>query len=349
MYDTLMQMGRWFGYRPGYLDLCRLYMTGELRDWFCHITEASEELRHEFDHMRLINGTPKDYGLKVRSHPEMMVTSSVKMRNGTEVDIDFAGSISETTVFSRSAEILQGNLEAAADLVSSLGPPSAENPVRQRAGREHRWQGASLWSGVPADKVIRFLTDYRTHRESYKVNSQQLAEFVTLKKARDELTAWDVVLLAGDGDGARIGLADTRLTVRSPRKRFASDEDQERRGIYIIRRLIAPRDEAIDLEEKEYAEALGDTIKAWQMDSGRSRRTTPPEIPAGPSIRAVRGRYHRSRGLLLVYALDPATAAVPFAGPIVGFAISFPSSSERVSVRYTVNNVFWQQEYAGEA
>jgi len=27
MYDTLMQMGRWFGYRPGYLDLCRLYTT----------------------------------------------------------------------------------------------------------------------------------------------------------------------------------------------------------------------------------------------------------------------------------------------------------------------------------
>ncbi|MEQ1673192.1 MAG: Z1 domain-containing protein, partial [Hyphomicrobium sp.] len=67
MYDTLMQMGRWFGYRPGYLDLCRLYMTKELRDWFCHITEASEELRREFDHMALLNQTPKDYGLKVRS------------------------------------------------------------------------------------------------------------------------------------------------------------------------------------------------------------------------------------------------------------------------------------------
>ena len=45
MYDTLMQMGRWFGYRPGYLDLCRLYTTSELISWFGHIAEASEELR----------------------------------------------------------------------------------------------------------------------------------------------------------------------------------------------------------------------------------------------------------------------------------------------------------------
>ena len=40
MYDTLMQMGRWFGYRPGYVDLCRLFTSRELNEWFCHITLA---------------------------------------------------------------------------------------------------------------------------------------------------------------------------------------------------------------------------------------------------------------------------------------------------------------------
>lgn len=44
MYDTLMQMGRWFGYRPGYLDLCRLYTSPDLVKWFAHIADASEEL-----------------------------------------------------------------------------------------------------------------------------------------------------------------------------------------------------------------------------------------------------------------------------------------------------------------
>jgi len=34
MYDTLMQMGRWFGFRGGYEDITRIYMTSDLSSWF---------------------------------------------------------------------------------------------------------------------------------------------------------------------------------------------------------------------------------------------------------------------------------------------------------------------------
>ena len=67
MYDTLMQMGRWFGYRPGYLDLCRLYTTADLTRWYRHIALASTELKLEFEHMAAIGATPRDYGLRVSS------------------------------------------------------------------------------------------------------------------------------------------------------------------------------------------------------------------------------------------------------------------------------------------
>src|SRR5206468_229711 len=33
-YDTLMQMGRWFGFRGGYEDLTRIHTTAELEGWF---------------------------------------------------------------------------------------------------------------------------------------------------------------------------------------------------------------------------------------------------------------------------------------------------------------------------
>ena len=69
MYDTLLQMGRWFGYRPGYVDLCRLYTTDELRDFYGHITMATAELKQEFDVMSATSMTPRDFGLRVRSHP----------------------------------------------------------------------------------------------------------------------------------------------------------------------------------------------------------------------------------------------------------------------------------------
>lgn len=46
-------------YRDGYLDLCRLYTTGEIVDWFGHIAEASEKMRSEFDHMAAVGEQPR--------------------------------------------------------------------------------------------------------------------------------------------------------------------------------------------------------------------------------------------------------------------------------------------------
>ena len=96
MYDTLMQMGRWFGYRPGYIDLCRLYTTDDLVEWFEHIGIASEELREEFDYMAASGATPREYGLKVQSHPVLMVTSRLKMRTARRLALSFSGNLLET-------------------------------------------------------------------------------------------------------------------------------------------------------------------------------------------------------------------------------------------------------------
>lgn len=350
MYDTLMQMGRWFGYRPGYLDLCRLYMTRELRDWFCHITEASEELRREFDLMAQLQQTPKDYGLKVKSHPELLVTSRVKMRNGTEVDINFSGSSSETVVLSRSIEILRNNIDATSELIDLLGPPTEFDPVRQRGQRNHEWKGGHLWTGVPAKAVVKFFRSYKTHKESHRVNAMQLAEFVSRKVERTELTSWTVAILSGDpGSPWQFGAQRGDMIKRKLHTRFVPEQEQVTRGAYLIGRLLAPRDEAIDLDGNGYAQALDETMASWQMDAGRSDRKGPPTTPSGPAIRAIRGRHHPERGLLLLYPLDPAIPGIDFSGPIMGFGVSFPSGGDQVLVKYTVNNVFWEQEYAGDA
>lgn len=79
-YDTLMQMCRWFGYRPNYDDLCRVFMSRESEAWYSFIAEAIEELYSELGIMRDRSFTPKDFGLKVREHPgAMIVTAKNKM------------------------------------------------------------------------------------------------------------------------------------------------------------------------------------------------------------------------------------------------------------------------------
>ena len=104
MYDTLMQMGRWFGYRDGYLDVCRIYTTEELAEWYRFIASASVELRQELDYMALINAEPKEFGLKVLDHPgQLAITSAGKRRDAETLDLSYSGYPGKllTTFFTR--------------------------------------------------------------------------------------------------------------------------------------------------------------------------------------------------------------------------------------------------------
>jgi hypothetical protein len=344
MYDTLMQMGRWFGYRPGYIDLCRLYTTNDLVEWFEHIADASEDLREEFDFMAASGATPREYGLKVQSHPVLIVTSQLKMRTARDLDLSFSGQLLETVTFHREAEILQGNLDAVGRFLSTLGGPESD-PRRQRNGSEHVWEGSHLWNGVPANDVIDFLAGYRSHREAHKVNSVLLAEFIRSLVSEGELIRWSVALIgASRGEGGmhtfRDGVA-VRMLQRSAHGRYPDR--------YSIGRLMSPRDEAIDLNEAAWMAALSETRRAFHADPARNGSAIEPDTPNGPAIRRVRPK---ERGVLFLYVLDPALAGEDAglpqgAPPVVGFALSFPASSSGVRVRYKVNNILWEQEYGG--
>jgi hypothetical protein len=112
MYDTLLQMGRWFGYREGYQDLCRIFMTEQAISWYAHISGAVEELREEFREMERLGLTPMDFGLKVRSHPTaLIVTAKNKMRAAEESvrEIALAGRFAETSRLINNAQTFADN------------------------------------------------------------------------------------------------------------------------------------------------------------------------------------------------------------------------------------------------
>lgn len=356
MYDTLMQMGRWFGYRPGYLDVCRLYTTGELEGWFRHITEASEELREEFDHMVSIGGTPKDYGLRVRSHPILMVTSRVKMRTARKLALSYSGELVETTVLHRDRAVLERNLAATERFIERLGAPVRDPDQLRPDGKRASWSGSLLWNNVPAQHVISFLGSYATHEGAYKVNSQILTEFIDKMSRQGELTHWTVAVLAGRSTTpVTLGGIDVAAVERAPDGRA---EHQERDRRYVIRRLLSPRDEGIDLDADAWAAALEQTRRAWASDPARGGKKSADEIadPNGPAIRYIRGHGHvetgvpqrPDRGLLLIYPLDPVTAGMNHKVPVIAAGVSFPSSTLSTKVEYAVNNVYWDQEYGGD-
>jgi hypothetical protein len=346
MYDTLMQMGRWFGYRPRYLDLCRLYTTDELVEWFRHIADASEELREEFDLMAATGGTPDKYGLKVQSHSVLMVTSRLKMRSARDLYLSFSGQLLETVTLHRDAEILIRNIAQTTRFLSALKNPEID-PIRRRGDGRQQWRGY-LWRDVPATDVVEFFSGYQTHRDAYKVSSAHIAEFIQSMSQAGELSKWTVALIGGGEGRPWSPLPDIRVDTLK-RKSNGSREDR-----YSIGRLLSSRDESIDLDEGEWEAALAATRIAWRSDAGRRNSTDEPDVPNGPAIRAVRGfgaegvQPHPERGVLLIYALDPAEAECDFptdTPPVIAVGVSFPGSDAGLRVRYKVNNVQWEQDY----
>ena len=339
MYDTLMQMGRWFGYRPGYIDLCRLYTTDDLIAWYRHIALASAELKREFEHMAAIGGTPRDYGLRVRTHPNgLQITGASKLRTGTEMKVSFSGTIAETVVLFSNPTILKTNAEAAESFVLRCEASAKRENDRSRA----------IWSHVPSDEVIRFLQDYRTHPEALKVNSDSMARFIGKKNADHALTEWEVVLLKGGTADMEFDIPPVGTVKLTKRERVLQDATKQ-----CVRRMVSRSDEFLDLTPEQYAAALAGTIAAWETKDPEKRSADKPTMPSGPFIRDARPR---ERGLLLIYPVqfyDKAANAdepdhpIPTDVPVYGIALSFPSAglSADDGISYRVNNVYWDQEF----
>jgi len=358
MYDTLMQMGRWFGYRPGYLDLCRLYTSPDLMRWFGHIADAAEELREEFDFMAEARLTPEQYGLKVMSHEVLTVTSPLKMRNAQTLSLTYSGTRPQTILFHRNAKMQEANLTATDALVGSLGVPSTRGPRYQRDGEADSWPSARLWRDVEVSKVLTFLGAYATHPNATSAKAQVLAEFISKMAEIGQLKKWSVALLA---DGSGVGEPHVfagGATVKSFPMR--TPDDPEPPGVkdpekFAIGVLTDPADETIDLGDDAWREALALTRAAWKPDPARGRVTL-PSVPSGRGIRAAREKLggEANRGLLLLYPLAPyaGKAKVPeklivpgWRRPIMAFAIAFPVSDSAIRVEYEVNLLYWMQEY----
>lgn len=349
MYDTLMQMGRWFGYRDGYLDVCRLYTSKEMVEWFGHIADAAEELRQEFDNMVAAGATPKQFGLRVKSHSVLTVTSRAKMRNARAMQLSYSGDLLQTIVFQNRKEDIKANFKATDRFIGALGP-SLDLNDQLFVPNGQKWNG-HLWRNVPALSVISFLRDYRTHPASFRIMSPLIADFIEEMNKDNELTNWTIALIGKDSDpddkhrsvgGCSINMLQRRRTT----------EHSDR---YSIKTLISPRDQAIDLTEVEWGAALQLSQRTWRNDTDRNEGKEPPSEPRGPQIRHVLGEgvpeagipARRDRGLLMLYLLDPEgslVAELNDADPVVAWAISFPSSTSNRKVsnsRYIANSVLW--------
>ena len=333
MYDTLMQMGRWFGYRPGYVDLCRLFTSNELNEWYRHITLASDELREEFRYLAESGGTPENYALKVRTHPgQLQITSISKMRHTRNIQVSWAGRLVETYQLLQNSISKRNNLAVTDSLLSELGTPDII-------------KSDYLWTSVSSDIICDYLSRFQLPESLTKVNLDLICDYIRELNEVGELISWNIALMSKNVDqNTCVHTFSNGVQVGCFIRRQAKDA-QNSKTYYIRKNHIVgnPTDEFIDLPADMLSDALDETrdrkFKAgeeWKHDY--------------PSPQLVRQEFRsKQTPLLMIYPLNPAfsnvsgltdtTTDTKNDEPFIGFAIAFPHSDTNKAVSYVANQV----------
>ena len=221
MYDTLMQMGRWFGYRPHYDDICQVWINPDAVDWYSYISEASEELKREVRRMQAEQRTPYDFGLCVRSDDAtLLVTARNKMRTAKDYTmiVSLSGNIIETPFIHTSPKIQAENLELTKKIIGSIMDDgyslTIDNP-------DYALSDKMQFLDVPERYVLDYLRGFQCHSANSNFRPSDIVKQIESSQD-DSLKYWDIVIASGTGS-KEITLGGRNI--HSVRRSFAIRDD----------------------------------------------------------------------------------------------------------------------------
>lgn len=298
-YDTLLQMGRWFGYRPDYDDLPRLWTTDDLVSKFRSLATIEEEIRDDIANYQEHNLTPVDFAVRIRAIPGMAITSASKMKHALRTSMSYEGEHVQTIRFDhKTADVVRGNWRVAADLIETAMAQGKRNVDKDY-----------LFHDVPIEAVRRYLRETHISEHHMTLKQQHLLDY--LDKMETTLASWNVAVLNPNTkttSSKELGPLGHVNTFRRSRLKDGPD------GYADIKALMSKRDILIDVEDPAAA-------SAGKPDSWNAYKNLRPAIP-----------------LLVIYPIDAAspekegsTTRVPLdaTDDLIGFGIVFPGLKDR--------------------
>ncbi|ODU04060.1 MAG: endonuclease [Pseudonocardia sp. SCN 72-86] len=312
-YDTLLQMGRWFGYRNHYADLPRIWMTDELKEWFSHLATVETEMRQDINRYMNPGVNPLNFAVRLRTHPKMSITAKAKMTSAVRATAAYGGLLVESRFFDVTPDgkqWLDRNAEAARELIGR----AAKDGIRAQSRNE-----TALFTDVPHEDVLEFLRSYCFHERSSDGDAARMSEYIRRRVRAGALGRWSVGVIGNSQAMSPTKPCDfgSGVEVRMVRRsRMPHEGDGEFDGIADIKTLSSRRDEALDL----------DTPSA----SGLSRK----------ELVELRRSQRPTEGLLLLYPIEPrsepsAKRRVALDAPsddvVMGVALVFPEPKDKDS------------------
>lgn len=325
-YDTLMQMGRWFGYRKNYDDICRLWLDKTSQDWYEYISDATDELRAEVKRMRDIDATPLDFGLKVRNDSDMRLTITArnKMRTAKEksINVSLSKAYIETAFMYNDSRKNKQNLTAVNVLTNSVAFEKSEK----------------IYVSQQVDKnlIIRLLESIDMPPTNVQFDPQSVSKFID-QYAGDELEEWDVVIKSGDHKDSYT--LPNGISINPNDRLF--DLVREDRVVRMNRRRLGSQGDAkFGLNKAQIASVKEVVASNPERNSSNINDTDYFAIHRKP--------------LLLIYFIEPREESEDYdrlvdfdSTPLIGFSVGIPPLGDikTRSIRYLINRI--HQDFGG--
>ena len=344
MYDTLMQMGRWFGYRSGYDDLCQVWMNEDSLSWYKDIAAATEELRDELKQNFEAGWTPKDFGIKVRSdEAALLVTAKNKMRSAEdyELDLDLDGNYIETPAFSVKERTINNNYDALGDFINQL---SKANITMQKDPKTDKSNSLNFID-VPKEMIFEFLKSIDIDIFNRRFDKNKIVSILGgLQEPKIEL--WDVIFASGKSNlSAKILNHEINYVVRG-----YSEFRTERIRIN-NNRLGAPEVVNSSLSKESYEELLCILEKLGndKVIGGKKQKTIGDKTYFSTTF--------NRKPVLVIYLVqypreefETEVNADSDVKPLVGLGLGIPRIGHRKRIRfkYKVNQKWFEELCDGE-
>ena len=194
MYDTLLQMGRWFGYRPGYEDICRIWMTQNMKDDFEHITDSVLELMKDLKSLEKSKSTPFDFGLRVLSHPDSLMITARNKEGKSKIiktTFDFSGRLIETFSVPKNQKILLSNYKLSEKLIEKCFTLKSNEDLDVIKNSYNGY----FFENINSDNITNFLTNFVAASYSNQLKIiDPIIKYILRRQDNNELSNWDIYI-----------------------------------------------------------------------------------------------------------------------------------------------------------
>lgn len=327
-YDTLMQMGRWFGFRPKYADLCRVFITDTIYRWFARIAFATDNLRNQITYMCGEKAKPRDFGLRVATHPELKISSPKKVKSGTIQQLDFSATLTVTRDIDINIEMYDSNYRAVNHLFSYAEKILTAEEHFAKLGRETNTEHYFI-ENVNSTRIIEFFRNYQTSKRARKVNGNNIATYIEEQNKDGLLVNWTVCLINTGEDVPGFEIAGKHIKNGITRKSENSIVLQE--DTCSVHMLKSKDQEYYDMSLSEYEEIKQIEDKGDEKTVAEHIRAT--KMDPKKCLLLIYPIDHRDGGKTSLFKIGNGNHMPPF-----GLVVVFPKGNGK-SISYQVNQV----------